>query len=85
MTYLNVGKSKVEFIEFLHIVEILTHRIGFAGVLVENMKVHLIRPPVPVRRTVTECLSASYRAVFHVTHKVPSSWLDEILADLKKV
>ncbi len=35
--------------EFLRVVEVLAHRIGLGRVLVENLKVQLIRPPVPVR------------------------------------
>ena len=39
---------QVEALEFLGVVERLAHRIGQAGVLVENLKVQLVRPPVPV-------------------------------------
>jgi hypothetical protein len=40
---------QVEALEFLGIVERLAHRIGQGGVLVENLKVQLVRPPVLVR------------------------------------
>ena len=39
---------QVEALEFLGVVERLAHRIGQGGVLVENLKVQLVRPPVPV-------------------------------------
>ena len=40
---------QVEALEFLGVVERLAHRIGQGGVLVENLKVQLVRPPVAVR------------------------------------
>ena len=40
---------QVEALEFLGVVERLAHRIGQGGVLVENLKVQLVRPPVTVR------------------------------------
>src|SRR5882672_20486 len=40
---------EVEALEFLGVVERLAHRIGQRGVLVENLKVQLVRPPVTVR------------------------------------
>src|SRR5262249_54760007 len=39
----------VEGLELFRVVEVLTHRIGPGRVLVENLQVQLIRPPVPVR------------------------------------
>ncbi len=42
---------QVEALEFPGVVERLAHRIGQAGVLVENLKVQLARPPVTVRRS----------------------------------
>ena len=39
---------EVEAFEFLGVVERLAHRIGQGGVLVENLKVQLVRPPVAV-------------------------------------
>ena len=38
----------VELFEFLGIVEFLAHGIALAGMLVENLQVQLVRPPVPV-------------------------------------
>jgi hypothetical protein len=35
--------------EFFRVVEPLPHGIGLWGMLVQNLKVHLIRPPVNVR------------------------------------
>ena len=40
---------QVEALEFLGVVERLAHRIGQGGVLVEDLKVQLVRPPVTVR------------------------------------
>jgi hypothetical protein len=40
---------EVEALEFLGVVEGRAHRIGQGGVLVENVKVQLVRPPVAVR------------------------------------
>ena len=40
---------EVEALEFLGVVERLAHRIGQGGVLVENLKVQLVRPPVTIR------------------------------------
>ena len=40
---------EVEGLEFLGVVERLAHRIGQGGVLVENLNVQLVRPPVTVR------------------------------------
>ena len=40
---------QVEALELLGVVERLAHRIGQGGVLVENLKVQLVRPPVAVR------------------------------------
>ena len=39
---------QVEALEFLGVVERLAHRIGQRGVLVERMKVQLVRPPVTI-------------------------------------
>jgi hypothetical protein len=40
---------QVEFLEFLGVVERLAHGIAL-GVLMKNLEVQLVRPPVPVRR-----------------------------------
>jgi hypothetical protein len=40
---------EVEAFEFLGVVECLAHRIGQSRVLVENLKVELVRPPITVR------------------------------------
>ncbi len=39
---------EVELLELLGVVELLAHRIGQGRVLVENLQVQLIRPPVIV-------------------------------------
>ena len=39
---------QIKTLEFLGVVELLTHRIGQVRVLVQDLQVHLIRPPVAV-------------------------------------
>src|SRR5215469_4852942 len=39
---------EVETLEFLGVVEFFAHRIGQRGVLVKDLKVQLVRPPVTV-------------------------------------
>ena len=39
---------QIKTLEFLGVVELLAHRIGQGGVLVQDLQVHLIRPPVAV-------------------------------------
>jgi hypothetical protein len=39
---------QIEALEFLGVVECLAHRIGQRGMLMENLKVQLVRPPVTV-------------------------------------
>jgi len=38
---------QVEFLEFLNVVELLAHRIAHGSVLMKNLEVQLVRPPVP--------------------------------------
>ena len=40
---------QIETLEFLGVIELLAHRIGQGGVLVQDLQVQLIRPPVAVR------------------------------------
>jgi hypothetical protein len=42
-------RVEVEALELLCVVEVLAQRIGQGRMLVENLQVQLIRPPVPVR------------------------------------
>jgi hypothetical protein len=42
-------RIEVYAIEFLGVIETRPHRIGERGVLVENLEVQLVRPPVAVR------------------------------------
>ena len=42
-------RIQIETLEFLGVVELLTHRIGQGGVAVETLKAQLVRPPVAVR------------------------------------
>jgi hypothetical protein len=39
---------QVEALEFLGVIKLLAHRIGQVGMLMESLKVQLIRPPVTV-------------------------------------
>jgi len=66
---------QVEFIEFLGIVELLAHGIAQVRVLMKNLKVQLVRPPVPVRRATAGygfSGSTRYRALAVFTHDVSS-------------
>ena len=56
---------QVEALEFFGIVEFLAHRIGQRRVLVQDLQVQLIRPPVRIRRGPSRRVSASrcYRAL----------------------
>jgi hypothetical protein len=51
---------KVELLEFLGVVEILTQGIGLYGVLVQDMQVQLVRPPVSVRGAAAGDLLAGF-------------------------
>src|SRR6185369_9058295 len=42
---------QVDFFEFLSVVELLAHRIAQGRILMKNLEVQLVRPPVLVRRT----------------------------------
>ena len=42
-------RIQVEALEFFRVVELLVHRIGQGGVLVQDLEVHLIRPPAGIR------------------------------------
>ena len=59
---------QVEALEFLGVVERLAHRIGQGGVLVENLKVQLVRPPVTVR----VCVGPARERALAFTCHVPS-------------
>src|SRR3954447_22821282 len=62
---------QIETREFLGIVESLVHRIGYGGVLMENMNVQLVWPPITVRPRPTGLVSATparYRACIFVCH-----------------
>ena len=66
---------QVEFFEFLSVVELLAHRIAHGRVLVKNLQVQLVRPPVPVRRASAGSgfvCSARYRALAIFIHNVSS-------------
>ena len=41
---------QVETLELFSVVEILAHRIGLGGMLVQDIELQLVRPPVSVRR-----------------------------------
>ncbi len=44
---------EVEALELLRVVEVLAHRIGLRGVLVQQIQPQLVRPPIAVRRPAT--------------------------------
>src|SRR5258708_20684800 len=56
---------QVEAVEFLGVIESLSHRIGSRGALVENVKVQLVRPPAEVR---ARAGSARERALAFACH-----------------
>jgi hypothetical protein len=63
---------QVEALEFLGVVECLAHRIGQGGVLVENLKVQLVRPPVTVRVCVRPARERALAVIRHVlSDRVP--------------
>ncbi len=43
-------RRKVEALELFRVVEVLAHRIGLGGMLVQKVEPQLVRPPVAVRR-----------------------------------
>ncbi len=67
---------QVEFLEFLSVVERLTHRIAHVRVLMKNFEVQQVRPPVLVRRPTAGngfTCPARYRALAFFIH-YPSSF-----------
>ena len=66
---------QVEFLEFLGVVERLAHRIALVRVLMKNLEVQLVRPPVPVRRAAAGngfAHPARYRALAFFSHIISS-------------
>ena len=57
---------EVEALELLGVVERLAHRIGQGGVLVENLNVQLVRPPVAVPVSVGPARERALALTFHV-------------------
>src|SRR5207237_10594219 len=57
---------EVEAFEFPSVVERLPHRIGQAGMLVENLKVQLVRPPVTVRACAASARKRALAVAWHV-------------------
>ncbi len=63
---------EVEALELFGVVEVLAHRIGRRGVLLERLEVQLVRPPVPVGGAATV---TRHRAFAFVTHSfLPCGW-----------
>lgn len=67
------NRRKIEFFEFLGIVKIPVHRIGQGRVLVKNLQVQYIRPPVPDGSAPAGCPS-----VFHTSFLVRVVVVQEI-------
>ncbi len=66
---------QVETLELFSVVETLAHRIGQGGMLVQNVQLQLVRPPVTVRRASAGHVFVSparYRALAIVIHNVYS-------------
>src|SRR5579859_546490 len=66
MQVLNDG-IQVEALEFLGIVERLAHRVGQGGVLVKDLKVQLVRPPVTIRVRAGPAREGALAFVWHVS------------------
>ncbi len=66
---------QVETLELFGVVEILAHRIGLGGMLVQDIELQLVRPPVPVRRAAAGRMSvtlACHRALAIFIHSIYS-------------
>ncbi len=57
---------QVEALELFRVIELLVHRIGQGGVLVQDLQVQLIRPPVRIRRGPSRRVSASAARTGHL-------------------
>ena len=55
---------QVETLEFFRIIKLLVHGIGQRGVLVKQLQIQLIRPPVRIRRSPGCCVSAAHYWAF---------------------
>ena len=70
---------EVEGLEFRRIIERHAHRIGLGGVLVENMQVQLVRPPItidPGQNSLVSLAAAHDRALAFVRHFLSSLCFD---------
>ncbi len=67
---------QVELLEFLSVVEILPHRIGLGGMLVQDIEIQLVRPPILVRRAAAGSVFVN-RALAFFAHGIYSfRWLN---------
>ena len=66
---------QVETLELFSVVETLAHRIGLGGMLVQDIELQLVRPPVSVRRAAAGSVFVSparYRALAFFIHNISS-------------
>ena len=64
---------QVKFFKLLSVVKFFTERIGERRILVKDLQVHLVWPPVPVGPAFASYLHvipASYRALVIVSHRI---------------
>ena len=54
-------RVQVETLELFRVIELLAHGIGERGVLVQNLQIQLIRPPLCIRLEFASAMS--YRAL----------------------
>ena len=65
---------EIEAVEFLGVVEGRAHRVGQRGVLVKDLKVELVRPPVTIRRSSPAARERAFAFSRHgPSDRVPSS------------
>ena len=57
---------EVEALEFLGIVERLAQRVGLGGMLIENLKAQLIRPPVTISATTRATRKRAFAFIRHI-------------------
>ena len=73
--------GQIKLLEFFGIVEIGAHRVGLGGMLVQDIEIHLIRPPILIGYSTAGSVLVN-RALAFFTHGVYSfQWLNFWLAD----
>src|SRR5690606_20323673 len=65
----------VKLLKLLGVVEVLAHGVGQRRVLVEDVQVELVGPPVPIGRTPADSVDTAYRRRLAVVLHTPFSLL----------